>query len=91
MPLQNKQTMESIEEEDETQVHATMTINGPSGLDRSPRTNNNVSVHHMQGPYADSFYNQSPMKIAGGQDVKQGSDHKGKGIKTSKTNAMSQK
>ena len=58
--------MESIEEEDETQVHATTTINGGTAVERSPRTNTNMSVHHMQGPYADSFYNQSPLKIMNG-------------------------
>ncbi len=33
----NKQTMESIEEEDETQVNATSTIGVPTIVERSPR------------------------------------------------------
>jgi hypothetical protein len=70
MPLQNKKTMESIEEEDETQVNAITTMNVPTIVDRSPRTNTNMSIHHMQGPYADSFYNQSPMKMMGNPETK---------------------
>jgi CRISPR/Cas system CSM-associated protein Csm3 (group 7 of RAMP superfamily) len=33
---QNKQTMESIEEEDENQINATTTINAPTAIQRSP-------------------------------------------------------
>jgi hypothetical protein len=29
-----------------------------------------MSIHYMQGPYADSFYNQSPMKMMGNPETK---------------------
>lgn len=62
LPLQNKQTMESIEEEDETQINATTTINQPAGNGKSPKDIGGIH-HHMQGPYGDSFYNKSPIKL----------------------------
>ena len=36
----------------------------------------------MQGPYADSFYNQSPIKIV--NNLEKSSDHKIKPLKTAK-------
>jgi hypothetical protein len=42
--------------------------------------------HHMQGPFADSFYNQSPIKIVVNNEPKMSGDHKIKPVKTVKIN-----
>lgn len=46
--------MESIEEEDETQVNATTTLNVPSVADRSPQNPKNFS----QNPRSSFIYNE---------------------------------